>query len=155
MALAAPSRRRTFEDKNVSQRQGLDSWNRPQRPPDRRPQLDEQFGRCPHPLRPVQVYVSTDIISFFHQVLLDKSDVDTFCFFFFTDETMKEFTIRRFLSHVFGSGASSCVSSFTTRHLADRVHSLCPENVYDTICRRLYVDDAHGGGDSINEVVEL
>ena len=89
---------------------------------------------------------STDITGFFYQVLLDERDVDTFRLFFFTDEAMKELTIKRFLSHVFGSGASSCVTSFTTCHLADRIRSLFPEKVYDTIRRRLYVDDAHGGG---------
>ena len=98
---------------------------------------------------------STDIAGFFHQVLLDERDIDTFRFLWFTDENMRDVTVRRFLSHVFGSGASSCITTFTTRHLAERIKALFPMNVYTTMRKNLYVDDAHGGGDTIDETVRL
>ena len=68
---------------------------------------------------------------------------------------MREIVVKRFLSHVFGSGASSCVTSYTTRHLAERIRNLYPDNVYDAIRKRLYVDDGHGGGSELGEALEL
>ena len=91
----------------------------------------------------------------FHQVLLDERDLETFRLLFFTDETMRDVTVRRFLSHIFASGASSCVTPFTTRHLAERVKSQYPEFVYSTIRKQHYVDDARSRGDTVNKVVDL
>ena len=80
---------------------------------------------------------------------------DTFQFLWFADKTMKDIVVKRFLSHVFGSGASSCITSYTTRHLAECVKHLFPQNVWDAIRRRLYVDDGHGGGSTLPEALLL
>ena len=74
---------------------------------------------------------STDIAGFFHQVLLDEHDRDNFSYLWFTDKSMSEIIVKRFLSHVFGSGALSCITSYTTRHLDERIRNLYLENVYN------------------------
>ena len=75
-------------------------------------------------LRQHKYVFSTDIAGFFHQVLLDERDRDS------------EIVVKRFLSHVFGSGASSCITSYTTRHLAKLIRNLYPENDQEETLRR-------------------
>ena len=57
-----------------------------------------------------------DIASFFHRVLNNENDANVFRFLWFKDESMSEFIVYRFLAHIFGSGASSVVTSFVLRH---------------------------------------
>ena len=59
--------------------------------------------------------------------------------------------VKHFLIHVLSSGASSCIITYTTRHLAERI----PKNVYDAIGERLYVDDGYGGGSTLLEALQL
>ena len=68
---------------------------------------------------------------------------------------MRETVVKRFLIHVLGSGASSCVSTYTTRHLAERIRRPFPENVYDAIRKRLYVDDGQESGSTLPEALQL
>ena len=106
---------------------------------------------------------STDGSTVLHQVLPDERDVDTFRSLWFTDETVRDVTVRRFLSHIVGSGSgsvsgsgsASCITSFITRHLAEHIEALFPVNVYTTVRKQLYVDDAHGGGDTVDEILRL
>ena len=98
---------------------------------------------------------TTDISGFFHRILVDEDVLDAFRYPFFTDERMDEIAIKRFLSHIFGSGASSLISGFVTRHLADAVKDDFPENVSTTIRKQFYVDDGGGGDDQLDVAVEL
>ena len=68
---------------------------------------------------------------------------------------MCEVVVKHFKSHVFGSGASSCITSYTTRHLAERIRPFFPDNISEAIRKRLYVDDGHGGEDVVDEALEL
>ena len=61
---------------------------------------------------------TTDITAFFHQVMIDKRDRAVFRYLWFEDETMQKVRVKAFLAHIFGSAASSCVTSFTLRHLS-------------------------------------
>ena len=63
--------------------------------------------------------------------------------------------IKRFLAHIFGSAGSSLVTSFVIRHLADRVRSMFPPNVIETLLKRFYVDDGHGGEDNLEAAIVL
>ena len=54
---------------------------------------------------------TTDIAAFFHQILLDERDLDVFRYLWFTDDEMREDCVKRFLSHIFGSALSSCITS--------------------------------------------
>ena len=96
---------------------------------------------------------SCDIAGCLLQVLLDERDRDSFRYLWFTDGSMREAVDKRFLIHVLGSGVSSCVSTYTTRHLAERIRSLLPENVYDAIRKRLYVNDGQESGSTLPETL--
>ena len=52
-----------------------------------------------------------DIAAFFHQVLVDKKDADAFRFFWWANKECILMILNKFLAHIFGSGASSCVTS--------------------------------------------
>ena len=60
-----------------------------------------------------------------------------------------------FLSHVFGSAASSIVTSYVLRHHAERIKPDFSEAVYDWIRNRFYVDDGTGGANTAEELIEL
>ena len=47
------------------------------------------------------------------------------------------------------------VTSFVLRFHAEKIRGEYPENVYETIRNRIYVDDGSGGADSIDEALEL
>ena len=55
----------------------------------------------------------TDIKSYFHQIKVDKRDVNAFRFPWFASREMKEAMMCALGSHVFGSTASTIVSSYT------------------------------------------
>ena len=97
----------------------------------------------------------TDISAYFHQVLIDERDADVFRYFWFADQSMETYKTLRFNAHIFGSGASSLVTSFILRYHAERIKSLFPQNVYDTIKNKIYVDDGSGGADTIEEALRL
>ena len=61
----------------------------------------------------------------------------------------------RFLSHVFGSGASSIVTSYVLRHHAHVIKDRYPHKVFDMIFSRFYVDDGSGGAPSVEEALLL
>ena len=50
--------------------------------------------------------------------------IDSFRYLWLTDKSMSEVVVKHFLSHDFRSGASSCITSYTTRHLAERIRNL-------------------------------
>ena len=56
---------------------------------------------------------------------------------------------------VFGSLSSSCVTSFTVRHHAEMIRPYYHSNVYDFIRHGFYVYDGSGGGDTVDEALEL
>ena len=105
--------------------------------------------------RTKKIAFMTDIASFFHQVLVDERDAESFCYFWFSDESMKSHKMLRFNAHIFGSGASSLVTSFVLRHHAEVIKPDFPENVYNTIRDCVYVDDVSGGADKKEEAMEL
>ena len=47
------------------------------------------------------------------------------------------------------------MTSFTVRKHAKRIRSKYPANVYNFIRYGFYVDDGSGGGDSVDEAVQL
>ena len=85
-----------------------------------------------------------DIKSFFHQIRVDPRDVDAFRYLWFADERMEKSVMMRFLSHVFGSGASSIVTSYVLRHHAHVIRDRYPQNVFEMIYSNFYVDDGSG-----------
>ena len=74
----------------------------------------------------------TDIAQFFHQVLVDERDADVFRYFWFGDTSLTTYKTLRFNAHIYGSGASSLVTSFVLRHHAEKIREQFPENVYET-----------------------
>ena len=96
-----------------------------------------------------------DIKAFFHQIRVHPDDADLFRFFWFKDRTLREAILNLFLSHVFGSQSSSFVTSFTVRKHAEVIRPKYPYNVYDLIRFGFYVDDGSGGGDSVDEALQL
>ena len=68
---------------------------------------------------------------------------------------MREDCVKRFLSHIFGSASSSCITSFVVRYLANMLKDEFPPNVIEAIERHFYVDDGHGGDDNLEEAVRL
>ena len=88
-----------------------------------------------------------DIAAFFHQVLVDEKDADVFRYLWFDDETLSTYVVLRFLAHIFGSAASSVVTSFVLRHHAEQIRHLFSPEVYEIIRRLFYVDDGSGGAD--------
>ena len=97
----------------------------------------------------------TDIKAYYHQVRVDPRDVQAFRYPWFADKEMKSAVMMSFLAHVFGSAASSIATSFVLRHHAERVKDRYPENVYDMIRRRFYVDDGSGGANTPEEMINL
>merc|ERR1712082_49537 len=77
------------------------------------------------------------------------------CFLTVKDRTLREAILNLFLSHVFGSQSSSFVTSFTVRKHAEVIRPKYPYNVYDLIRFGFYVDDGNGGGDSVDEALQL
>ena len=102
--------------------------------------------------RATKFIFTTDISGFFHRILVDEDDLDAFRYPFFTDEKMEDIAIKRFLIHILGSGASSLISGFVTRHLADAVKDDFPENISTTIRKQFY---GGGGDDQLDVAVEL
>ena len=96
-----------------------------------------------------------DIVSFFHMVRVDPRDVDAFRYLWFTDRSMNEVVTMRFLSHVFGSGASSVITSYVLRHHAHAIKEKYPPNVFDMILSHFYVDDGSGGAATVDEALQL
>ena len=105
--------------------------------------------------RTKKVAFMCDICAFFHQVHVDPRDADVFRYFWFRDEELKEIDLYRFKAHIFGSGASSVVTSFVLRHHAERIKHNYPKNVHETIRHFFYVDDGSGGADSVEEAIAL
>ena len=105
--------------------------------------------------RTKKIAFMTDISAYFHQVLIDERDADVFRYFWFADQSMETYKTLRFNAHIFGSGASSLVTSFVLRYHSERIKSLFPQNVYDTIKNKIYVDDGSGGADTIEEALRL
>ena len=96
-----------------------------------------------------------DIKAFFHQIRVHPDDADLFRFFWFKDRSLRLAILNLFLSHVFGSLSSSFVTGFTVRHHANVIRPYYPPNVYDFIRHGFYVDDGSGGGDSVDEALDL
>ena len=109
---------------------------------------------CPLPdillnFRVPRVAITADIESFFHNVLVDLLDADAFRYFWFKDDKFDEVKLLRFLAHVFGSGASSFVTSFVLRYHAELLKSTLTPDVYEAIRHKFYVDDFTGGQNDI------
>ena len=68
---------------------------------------------------------------------------------------MREECIKRFLSHIFGAASSSFITTFVIRFLADRLKGTYPADVIDTMRRKSYVDDLHGGNNNLKKAVTL
>ena len=96
-----------------------------------------------------------DIKAFFHQVTVHPDDADLFKFLWFEDRSLRLATLNLFLSHVFGSLSSSCVTSFTVRHHAKVIKPYYLSNIYNFIRYGFYVDDRSGGGNTDDEALEL
>ena len=93
--------------------------------------------------RTEKVAFTTDICAFFHNVLVSPIDADAFRYFWFTDESMTTVQLLRFNAHVFGSAASSFVTSFVLRYHAERLRASgrYADETCDVIRKRSYVDD--------------
>ena len=102
-----------------------------------------------------KVAFMTDIKGFFHQIRVDPRDVDVFRYLWFADAKMEKAVMMRFLSHVFGSGASSIVTSYVLRHHAHVIKDRYPPNVFEMIFSNFYVDDGSGGASSVEEALLL
>ena len=98
--------------------------------------------------REPKVAVTSDIAAFFHNVLVDPLDADAFRYYWFKDETMTAISKLRFLGHVFGSGASSLVTSYTLAHHGESIKDEYPPEIFDAIKNLFYVDDFTGGASS-------
>ena len=96
-----------------------------------------------------------DIKAFFHQIRVHPDDADLFRFFWFKDRSLRLAILNLFLSHVFGSLSSSFVTGFTVRHHAEVIRPYYPSNVYNFIHHGFYVDNGSGGGDTVDEALEL
>ena len=96
-----------------------------------------------------------DIAAFFHQVLIQPRDADVFRYFWFDGTSMTAHELARFLAHIFGSKASSIVTSFVLRYHAEKIKGEFPPNVYEVIRHLFYVDDGSGGADDVEQAVEL
>ena len=105
--------------------------------------------------RTKKIAFMTDISSYFHQILVDERDANAFRYFWFEDERMEKVKTLRFNAHIFGSGASSLVTSFVLRHHAERIRPNFSPETYETIREKVYVDDVSGGADSIDEAFQL
>merc|ERR1739842_81621 len=102
-----------------------------------------------------RVAFMVDIVAFFHQVLVDERDVDAFRYFWWADEQCQKIVLKRFKAHIFGSGASSCVTSFVLRHHADAVKDLFPPVIHDLIRHLFYVDDGSAGADDLQSALAI
>ena len=93
--------------------------------------------------RTEKVAFTTDICAFFHNVLVSPIDADAFRYFWFTDQSMTSYQLLRFNAHVFGSAASSFVTSFVLRYHAERLRASgrYGDDTCDVIRKRSYVDD--------------
>ena len=97
----------------------------------------------------------TDICGFFHNIRVDERDREVFRYLWFKDENCKEMFIKQFLSHIFGAGSSSVVTSFVLRYHADKIRHLFPDDVWQTLRNNFYVDDGQGGGRTVASAMKL
>ena len=102
-----------------------------------------------------KIAITADIAAFFHNVLVDPLDADVFRYFWFEDESMKAIKRLRFLGHVFGSGASSLVTSYALAHHGRRMKNEYPMEIFDAIMNFFYVDDYTGGARTPEEAKRL
>ena len=95
--------------------------------------------------RTFPVGVTGDLVAFFHNVRVLAKDVHAYRYYWFNSREAMEPQLKLFLSHVFGSGASSFVTSFVMQLHAKEMEGKYPENVIDAIRSQFYVDDYTGG----------
>ena len=105
--------------------------------------------------RTKKIAFMTDISSYFHQILVDENDADAFRYLWFEDQNMEKVKTLRFNAHIFGSGASSLVTSYVLRQHAERIKPMFSPEVYETIREKVYVDDVSGGADAVDEAFQL
>ena len=60
-----------------------------------------------------------------------------------------------FMSHVFGSAASSIVTAYVLRYHAEQIKPDFLPAVYDWIRKRFYVDDGTGGAKTAEDLIAL
>ena len=95
-----------------------------------------------------------DIAAFFHQVLVDKKDADAFRFFWWANKECIRMILNKFLAHIFGSGASSCVTSYVLRYHAEVIKDMFGPEIYQIIHDLFYVDDGSGGADDVETALK-
>ena len=98
---------------------------------------------------------STDIESFFHNVLVDEEDQGVFKFFWYEDERMESLKLYIFLAHIFGASSSPTVTQFVLKRHGEAIRAMFGEQVYEIITRYFYVDDGSGGNNSIEGCKKL
>ena len=118
------------------------------------PNLMNSLSKILHNFRTFRVAFMTDIAAFFHNIFVDQKDADVFRYFFFADERMDRIEEKRFKGHIFGSAASSVVTSFVVRHHAEKLRSRYPANVYNTMRHLIYVDDLSGGDRTVDGALQ-
>ena len=96
-----------------------------------------------------RVAITGDIEAFFHNVRVDSKDVHAFRYWWFSDKEKMEPRLKLFLSHVFGSAASSFVTSYVLHHHAELMKPHFPENIIKAIKEDFYVDDYTGGAPDV------
>ena len=98
---------------------------------------------------------STDIKSFFHNILVDEKDQGTFRYFWYKDEEMRDLVPYIFLAFIFGSSASPTVSSYVLKHHSKAMRGIFSNKVCDIIEKFFYVDDGSSGDNTIEGCKEL
>ena len=118
------------------------------------PNLMNSLSKILHNFRAEPIAFMTDIAAFFHNIFVDERDADVFRYFFFADESMDRIEEKRFKGHIFGSAASSVVTSYVIRHHAQKIRSRYPKEIYDLLRHFIYVDDLSGGDRTVEGALE-
>ena len=110
------------------------------------------------PINNLRSYIysfSTDIESFFHNILVDKRDEGLFRFHWYDNEDMGKLVMYIFLAHIFGSSASPTITSYVLRKHSTLLRGIFSDKVCDIIEKYFYVDDGSGGDNTVEGCKKL
>ena len=102
------------------------------------------------------VALSSDIEAMFHQVMVDRKDVDTLRFLWWPDDDLSKRPVEhRMKVQLFGSTSSPSCASFGLRKTAQDNAGDFSHEVINTVLRNFYVDDCLKSVKSTEVAVEL
>ena len=102
-----------------------------------------------------KVAYGADIAAFFHNVYVHKKDAAAYRYWWFADEGMREYVLKGFQGHVFGSKSSSCVATFALRYHVEQGEAKYGKEVVSAVKRNLYVDDLVKSSPDVETAVAL